>query len=248
MKIGLFQYKIKWSDKKANKARIIKLLELADVRGIDWVIFPEMTLSGFGNNIKNSTLTDDDSLFFANLSKKYHINISYGGVEDRYNKIITLNRNGEMISDYSKINLFSPAKEDKYYKKGKRTTTFDMEGFMVSPFICFDLRFPDLFWKTARFSNLYILIAAWPYQRINHWTSLLCARAIENQAYIIGVNSIGEDDEGNEYKGYSTCFSPNGDMLIDCQSREGLSVVDINPDDVLNIRKNFRIRKDLIRD
>jgi len=241
MRAGLFQYKIKWEDKKHNRAKILKLIESSDIRGVDWIIFPEMSLSGFTNNIKYSTLNEDDLNFFSLIAKRYNVNISFGGVEERQNKIITLNRNGERISEYSKINLFVSAKEDKFYKKGKKTITFDLEGFKVTPFICFDIRFPVLFWKTSANTSLYVVIAAWPYKRINHWTSLLQARAIENQAYVIGVNSIGEDEDGNEYKGYSLCYSPSGDLLLDCQSREGMGAVDIVSDVVADLRTRFKI-------
>ncbi len=70
MKIGLFQYKIKWEDKKHNKAKILKLLGMSDIRGVDWLIFPEMSLSGFTNNIKVSTLNDEDINFFVNIAKR----------------------------------------------------------------------------------------------------------------------------------------------------------------------------------
>jgi len=243
MKIGIFQYKMKWEDKKANKAKILKIFDVSDIRGVDWIIFPEMSLSGFTTNIKVATILEDDLSFFVSLSKKYHINISFGGVEDKYNKFITLNRNGDRIAEYSKINLFFPGKEDKFYKKGKKIITFDMEGFLVTPFICFDLRFPINFMKVRPKTTLYTIIAAWPYSRIEHWTTLLRARAIENQSYVIGVNSIGEDNLGNEYKGYSCCYSPNGDLVLDCQSREGISVVDISPDFVLKARESFKIIK-----
>jgi len=222
MKIGIFQYKMKWEDKKANKAKILRIFDVSDIRGVDWIIFPEMSLSGFTTNIKVATILEYDLSFFVSLSKKYHINISFGGVEDKYNKFITLNRSGDRIAEYSKINLFFPGKEDKFYKKGKKIITF----VKVRP-------------KTT----LYIVIAAWPYSRIEHWTTLLRARAIENQAYVIGVNSIGEDNLGNEYKGYSCCYSPNGDLVLDCQSREGISVVDISPDFVLKTRESFKIIK-----
>lgn len=243
MKIGLFQYKAKWEDKKTNKARILKLIETSDIKGVDWIILPEMTLSGFTNNIKVSTLTEDDNEFFVNIAKKYHINISYGGVENKHNKFITIDRSGRRIAEYSKVNLFHISKEDKYYKKGKELIVFDMEGFKVAPFICFDLRFPLNFWKLSPHATLYVVIAAWPHSRISHWISLLCARAIENQSYVIGVNSLGEDMSGNEYKGYSLCFSPNGDMILDFQSREGIGIVDLNPDSVEATREKFPIRR-----
>jgi omega-amidase len=241
MKIGIFQYRMKWEDKKSNKSKILKILDMSDLRGVDWIIFPEMSLSGFTTNIKIASLTDEDISFFVSLAKKYHINLSFGGVENKYNKFITLNRNGDRISEYSKINLFTPAREDKVYKKGKRVITFDMEGFSVTPFICFDLRFPENFMKVRLKTTLYVVIAAWPYSRIEHWTTLLRARSIENQSYVIGVNSIGEDNFGNEYKGYSCCYSPNGELVLDCQSREGRSIADINPETVFNTRENFKI-------
>ncbi|MCX7905512.1 MAG: hypothetical protein N2446_02285 [Elusimicrobiales bacterium] len=243
MKIGLFQFRAKWEDKKTNKSRITKLLESSDIRGIDWIIFCEMTLSGYTNNLKVSTLNEDDINFFINISKKYHVNVSFGGVENKYNRFITLDRSGRRIAQYSKINLFHIAKEDKYYRRGKELIVFDMEGFKVAPFICFDLRFPINFWKLSNCATLYVVIAAWPYVRISHWINLLCARAIENQAYVIGVNSIGEDLNGNEYRGYSLCYSPLGEMILDFQSREGIGIVDINPELVYEIRNNFPLKK-----
>lgn len=242
MKIGIFQYKIKWESKRINKSRIIKLLDVSDIRGVDWLIFPEMTLSGFTNNLKASTLTDDDVDFFTSIAKRYHINISFGGVENRYNKFITLDRTGKRIAEYSKIHLFHIAHEDRSYRRGRNTVTFNMEGFNVCPFICFDLRFPVDFWKVSPNVNLYTVIAAWPSTRISHWQTLLCARAIENQAYVIGVNSLGEDKSGNEYSGYSVCYSPSGDMVIDCQSREGVGIFDISPEYVDEFRKKFPVK------
>lgn len=242
MKVGIFQYKIKWENKKANKQRILELIENSnEIKDINWLIFPEMSLSGFSNNIRQTTLNTEEHQFFLNLSKRYQIYISYGAVERRYNKIITLNKNGERISEYSKINLFIFSKEDKYYKRGKKNVIFKMDEFIVSPFICFDLRFPVNFWKV--FADIYVVIAAWPDKRIDVWLSLLKARAIENQAYVVGVNSIGEDKEKNVYSGYSSAFSPTGEMIVDCQSKEGISIFEIKKEEIDNLRKKFPIKQ-----
>ncbi|MEF3280148.1 MAG: hypothetical protein K6357_04190 [Elusimicrobiota bacterium] len=227
MKIGIFQYKIILNNKELNKSRILNLIETSDIRGIDWLIFSELTLSGFSGNFKKASLIDADKRFFSNLSKKYRINISYGGIEGRKNKFITLNRNGEVISQYSRsINSINKSIINR--KVNKKSAVFELEGFKVLPLISSDLIFPNLFWKNRGVVDIYTIIAGWPYNKINQWITLLSARAIENSAYVIGVNSICETGDKNESKGYSAIFSPDGIMILDCQSREGISIAEIN--------------------
>ncbi|MCX7647750.1 MAG: hypothetical protein N2Z60_03975, partial [Elusimicrobiales bacterium] len=112
MRVGLLQYDIKWEDKNANKEKILNIIETSEDKfQIDWLIFSEMTLSGFTMNKTVSELDDSDRDFFKNIAVKYNTNISYGGVEGGYNKLITLNRKGERINEYSKIHLYAFGEE-----------------------------------------------------------------------------------------------------------------------------------------
>lgn len=246
MKIGLLQYDIKWEDKKANKEKILSIIENSPhENNIDWLIFSEMTLSGFTMNTSVSELDDSDREFFSNLAKKYSMNISFGGVEKGYNKLITLNRKGERINEYSKIHLYAFGEEDKYYKSGNKTEVFELEGLKIMPAICFDLRFPYLFWNMASKVDAYVVIAAWPMKRAEHWMTLLRARAVENQAYCFGVDRLGFEGK-IEYSGNSMGFDPLGKVVIDAKSDEVIAVneVDITPELVKKTRERFPFIKE----
>lgn len=222
MKIALCQYDIKWEDKEANKKKIEDLLGDCKCAGeIDWLVFSEMTLSGFTMNTAVAELTDEDRAFFSGLAAEYNINISYGGVEKGYNNLITLDRKGNRVNTYSKIHLYAFGGEDKHYKVGSKQEIFELEGLKVMPAVCFDLRFPYLFWNMAPKVDVYVAIAAWPGRRAEQWMTLLRARAVENQAYCIGVDRIGMEGKV-EYTGNSMCYDPLGKTVLDCGTTEGI--------------------------
>ncbi|MBI5243902.1 MAG: carbon-nitrogen family hydrolase [Elusimicrobia bacterium] len=247
MKIGLFQYDMAWEDKESNKRKILSLMEACPRRRqAGWVVFPEMTLSGFSMDQVKTTLAADDKSFFADLARDHSVCVSYGGVEEGFNKLITLDASGRQVSEYSKIHLFSFNGEDKDYKAGARQETFELGGMSVSPAVCFDLRFPYLFWRLAEKTDVFVLIACWPLRRAEHWMTLLRARAIENQAYVVGVNRIGREPGGLEYGGNSMVFDPMGMVVLDCGSLEGLHVceADIGKDEVRAARARLPFFKD----
>ncbi|MDT8286738.1 MAG: nitrilase-related carbon-nitrogen hydrolase [Elusimicrobiales bacterium] len=241
MKLALCQYDIAWEDKAANKKKIAELLENHPRKSeIDWIIFSEMTLSGFTMNTAAAELDDSDRQFFTDLAQRNNINISYGGVEGGYNKLITLNRHGDRVNEYSKIHLYAFGGEDKHYKAGTRQEIFELEGLRVMPAVCFDLRFPYLFWNRAKDVDVYIAIAAWPARRAEHWMTLLRARAVENQAYCAGVDRIGMEGK-LEYSGNSMCFDPLGKVVVDSGTAEGIFISDahIDKDLVSRTRERF---------
>jgi len=226
MNVGLLQYDIAWEDKAANKKKIASLVEASPYRGaIDWLICSEMTLSGFTMNRSVSELDDSDRDFFSDLASRYSMHISFGGVESGYNKLITLDRSGRRINEYAKIHLYAYGEEDRYYTPGTAQTVFEIEGVRVMPAVCFDLRFPYLFWNKAAEIDAYVVIAAWPMKRATDWMTLLRARALENQAYCFGVNRLGF--EGRiEFSGNSMGFDPLGKVVADCGTAEGIAISD----------------------
>ncbi|MDA8242979.1 MAG: hypothetical protein M0025_02535 [Elusimicrobia bacterium] len=227
MKIGLCQFDMKWEDKEANKRRIEDLLtECKCERGVDWLVFSEMTLSGFTMNTAVSELDDSDRAFFSGLAAEYNVNISYGGVEKGYNNLITLDRRGNRVNTYSKIHLYAFGGEDKHYKAGTKQEVFALEGLRVMPAVCFDLRFPYLFWNKAFDADVYLVIAAWPMRRAEQWMTLLRARAVENQAYCIGVDRTGLEGK-IEYSGNSMCYDPLGKVVLDCGTKEGIYISEV---------------------
>lgn len=246
MKIGLFQYNISWENKAENKKKILSILGDSDLKDIDWIIFPEMTLSGFSMDLTKTTTNDDDMNFFKKLSSSYKCSISFGGVIDANNRNITINKHGEMLSQYSKIHLFGYGDEHNHYKPGKEPVSFEIGGFIACPLVCYDLRFSYMFWDQAIKTNLYYVIASWPASRREHWMTLLKARAIENQSYVIGVNRCGNDPKLS-YAGDSVVIDPLGKELINCTDKEGLYTVEINMEELLMIRKTFPFIKDRLK-
>ena len=230
MKVALCQYNQKWEDKEANKGKIEDLLDNCKcAKEIDWLVFSEMTLSGFTMDTAVAELTDEDRAFFSGLAAEHNINITYGGVEKGYNNLITLDRKGNRINTYSKIHLYAFGGEDKHYTPGSKQEVFELEGLRVMPAVCFDLRFPYLFWSMAKKADVYVVIAAWPMRRAEHWMTLLRARAIENQAYCIGVNRVGLEGK-LEYSGNSMCFDPLGKTVVDAGTAEGIFISELKLD------------------
>ena len=134
------------------------------------------------------------------------------GLTKPHNFLVVAYPNNSMES-YAKRHLFTFAKEDKHYVPGRETLTLNIAGTDVSFFICFDLRFAPDFWDLAPTTDLYVVIANWPEARAHHWRSLLTARAIENQAYVMGVNRVGSGD-GISYSGDSRLIDPLGDEVV----------------------------------
>ena len=246
MRIAVCQYDIKWEDKEANKKKIEELIDKCGRKSeIDWLIFSEMTLSGFTMNKEASTLSEDDLKFFSELAKKHSVNISFGGVENGYNNMVTINRKGARINAYSKIHLYSFGGEDKHYKAGAEQSIFELEGFRIMSSVCFDLRFPYLFWNMADKADIFVNMAAWPMKRAEHWMTLLKARAIENQCCMVGVNRIGFEGK-IEFSGNSMAFDSMGNVIVDAESKEGVFIAQtpFAMENIEKVRSRFPFIKD----
>ena len=130
---------------------------------------------------------------------------------------------------------FAPGGEAQHYVAGERAVVFRWGDCRVSPFICYDLRFPEIFREAAAAHRpeLFVVIASWPEKRISHWMALLKARAIENQAYVVGVNRIGSDPY-YAYTGQSAIIDPHGEVLADAGEGEGVIRAEL---DLATLRK-----------
>ena len=246
MRVGLFQYDMSWKNKAENKSKILSILKASGIKNIDWIIFPEMTLTGFSMDLQETTISDADIDFFKNISKNYNCNVSFGGVVESNNRNITINRHGDVISQYSKVHLFGYGDESSHYKNGKKGSNFDLEGTRVVPLVCYDLRFSYLFWDNATNTDLFYIIASWPASRRSHWMTLLKARAIENQCFVIGANRIGADPNLT-YTGDSMVIDPMGNEILSCHDEEGVHIVEINVEEVSRTRTSFPFLKDRLK-
>ena len=126
-----------------------------------------------------------------------------------------------MIAFYAKMKPFTLGGERSHYEAGKNPIVFEWQGSKVAPFVCYDLRFPEIFRDIAATDRpeVFIIIANWPDKRAHHWVALLQARAIENQAYVLGVNRAGKDPYYT-YAGRSLIVDPDGKILVDAGSEE----------------------------
>lgn len=250
MKVALSQINIEWEDKEKNKTKVLEFIKEAKSLNVELIVFPEMTLTGFSMDVKKISESNDGETigWFKNVAKSYNIIIGFGFVEKTRsdigkNKFIMVNCEGIIISNYTKIHPFSYGSEDKYYKSGDSIELSEVNEFTVATFICYDLRFPEIFQAASNEAELIIVAANWPESRKQHWTSLLKARAIENQCYILGVNRVGT---GNDiyYSGNSMIVSPNGNILIESNDKESLLVYDIDIKESLELRESFPVKKD----
>ncbi len=250
MKIALAQIDMGFEQKEPAKKRCQVLMEEAARQQADLVIFPEMTLTGFtmsptlyGETHENApTLT-----FFQEEAKKHHLAIIFGMIflenSTAKNHCIILDKNGTIQADYAKIHPFSFGAEAKHYVGGDTPAFCKIEGIPISPFVCYDLRFPEIFQAVSTESQLITIIANWPVARISHWKTLLQARAIENQCFIAGVNRTGKD-KTLTYSGDSMLVSPTGEILLHLNEKESLGVCDIDITEAEIIRKEFPLKAD----
>lgn len=250
MKIALAQTDIKWEDKTYNQAICSRLISEAAQNKADFAAFPEMTLTGFSTNIAATAESFENSPsieFFRHEAAKNNIHIGFGLVTKSgaraLNKFIIISPSGKIICDYSKIHPFSYGLESKYFDGGNALCSCSVSSVIISPLICYDLRFPEIFQLCSDESDLIVVTANWPVQRRAHWITLLKARAVENQCYVAGVNRCGREFK-NDYSGDSMVVNPYGEIITKPLCGEGVVLCDIDSSIVKKYREEFRLKED----
>ncbi|MBU3142628.1 nitrilase-related carbon-nitrogen hydrolase [Clostridium sp. CF012] len=247
MKLALAQLDIAFEDKAVNSETALQFIKQAASEKVDMILFPEMTLTGFSMNTSLiGEINDETTEFFKEMSSKFNIFIGFGYVEgtsNSKNKYSVVAPSNVDLVNYTKIHPFSFGEETEFYQSGNQIEFFDAFGFTVAPFICYDLRFPEIFQIASKTANLITVAANWPLQRREHWITLLKARAIENQCYIAGINRVGE---GNAltYSGDSMIVDPLGNIISSLYMEDGLIIADICTENVTQIRETFRLKED----
>ena len=229
MKVYACQFDIAWENKAANHVKVRALLERADLAPDSLVVLPEMFATGFSMNVTatSDAATRETQVFLAETAQACGVYLMAGVVVNGQagkgrNELQTYTPSGKLLTRYCKLHPFTYGGEAANYEAGETLVTFPLHGFTVAPFICFDLRFPEIFrCATQRGANLLVVVASWPGQRIAHWLGLLKARAIENQAYVIGVNRCGNDPQFS-YPGRTQIIDPSGEIIADAQDQEAI--------------------------
>lgn len=248
MKIALAQMNIIWENFKENIEKIKRFSYEGKKKGVTLILFPEMSLSGFTNNLDALAKNEDEIVKeVIDIAIKNNINIGLGfaiKVDGKgKNKFVIISKQGEVLINYTKIHPFTFSGEDKVYDKGNTIDICEIEGVKFASFICYDLRFPEIFQVASKKAQVITVAANWPKEREDHWITLLRARAIENQCYVLGVNRVGIGN-GLEYDGASLFVGPNGKVLNEVTAKEEIIIRDIDISLVDGIRNNFDIKKD----
>jgi predicted amidohydrolase len=160
-----------------------------------------------------------------------------------YNRLVWMRPDGK-YQCYDKRHLFTLAKEDKTYTAGKDKLIVELKGWKICPVICYDLRFPVWLRNVNEAYDLLIVVANWPERRALHWRTLLPARAVENEAYVIGVNRVGHDGNEIYHSGDSTCVSPTGNVIYYKRDEEDVYTFSILADEVIKTRRTLPFLKD----
>lgn len=246
MKIAICQFEIQYEKKEKNMKRAESFIKEAALKGASFILFPEMSFTGFS---MNTSLTGEEHnetvCLMRKLAKDIGIAVGFGWVNKKSeseNHYTVVNKDGEILGDYTKIHPFSYAKEDDYFVGGTKVCTFVYDNFCFGLSICYDLRFPEIFQELSKVSDVILVPANWPSGRIAHWNTLLQARAIENQVYMIGINCTGRQGF-TRYNGSSRVINPDGEILLNVGNEESLQMIEIE-NDVETFRKKFPTKKD----
>jgi predicted amidohydrolase len=257
MRAHLVQFDIVWEDPDKNFARVRELLAHAPVDRGDLVLLPEMFGVGFSLNVRQTAQTNAETAAFLAATAVDLGAIVQGGLprlepgrSHGTNHMTAYAPDGSLLCDYAKIHPFSYGREGEAFTGGETLSLYDWpaprgDPLRVCPAVCYDLRFPELFRVgMLRGAELFALGANWPDARQTHWRTLLLARAIENQAIVLGVNRTGADPHLN-YIGGSMAVGPKGEVLGELGDEEAVLSVEIDPAWVRSWRETFPARRDI---
>tara|TARA_Y100001001_G_scaffold6775_1_gene6609 strand:+ start:4418 stop:5182 length:765 start_codon:yes stop_codon:yes gene_type:complete len=251
MRIAALQHDIHWEDAAATCAHLVPMIATAAADGADLIVLTEMFGPGF--SLAADRISEPPGgpteQFLADRAATHGVWI--GGsipTRDRHdahpvNRFLLVGPDGTR-HHYDKLHPFTFADEHQHYRAGDEAVTVDIGGLRISLFVCYDLRFANAFWERATGTDVYLVVANWPESRRNHWRTLLRARAIENQAYVVGVNRVGEA-AGLTYVGDSVILDPSGEVLAEgVDHEEGVVIADVDPGRVVEVRDAFRFLPD----
>ena len=237
-----------WEDIPANSREARRLTAQAAAAGAGLIVFPEFTFTGFTKTPTHFADTPDHPRQLAcaeALTREFPLAVACGRIvasEPLPRNNLTLVHQGRTLLSYDKLHSYSFGGETAVYGRGERIMTTRLGGLDVGAFICYDLRFPEIFQAVSNRAHVIIVAADWPGSRREHWQCLLKARAIENQCYILGINSVG-DQNGLHYTGDSCVILPDGTVAEQLSEEEGMIYYEL-ADDVEAYRRSFPVRKD----
>lgn len=215
----------------------------------DLIVLPEMFNTGFSMNAAAlaEEMNGPSMQWMQENAKRYNCVVTGSLIikdQNRYyNRMIWMEQNGE-YQFYDKRHLFGLGEEDKTFTAGNKKLTVNLKGWKIRLAVCYDLRFPVWLRNHQGDYDVLLLVASWPDKRSGHWRTLIPARAIENQSYVIAVNRVGHDGNQVYHSGHSMCIDPNGNTVYYKPEDEDLYTFSINYEDLTKIRRQFPFLKD----
>ncbi|WP_256757379.1 carbon-nitrogen family hydrolase [Cohnella sp. WQ 127256] len=238
LRIALIQMNIEAGNPEANFAKMeAKLAEAAALEPKpDLLVLPEMWNTGYALT-EIQTLADPDGertkSVISAFCREQGIAVLAGSIAQLRGEVVTntvhiFDRTGAEIAEYSKIHLFQLMNEHLYLEAGDVPGIFDLNGVPAAVMICYDIRFPELARKLALDGAQILFVPAeWPHPRLHHWRTLLQARAIENQMYVVSCNTVGESG-GSSFFGHSMVIDPWGEVLVEAGEEETILVAEVS--------------------
>ncbi|MBA4411210.1 MAG: amidohydrolase [Bacteroidota bacterium] len=248
LSIAVFQLDLVWENPAANREKIDEWLLKANKK-TDVVFLPEMFATGFSMNAAElAEPMDGETVNWMKKCSSEHQLALCGSLIIRennqyFNRLLFVEPSGE-IHFYNKRHLFTMGNEESHFQKGTERLVVDFKGWRICPLICYDLRFPV--W--ARNRNEYDILvysANWPQSRTEVWNTLLKARAIENQSYVVGANRVGVDGNTVSYSGNSQLIDPKGNILAEIgDHHKGIIIAGFSHSELMNFRAAFPVLND----
>lgn len=253
MHVAAVQHDIDWEDPAGTRRRILALLDRA-AASTEFLLLPELCETGFSLDldvVADLAADGRSSVAWAAecaRERRTHMQIGHA-VRARdgrgLNRATIVAPDGSTVGHYDKIHPFTFGDEQSVYAPGRQLQVFRCGEFRVCPLICYDLRFPEIWRHAARAgAEVFTIGASWPARRQHHWRSLLIARAIENQAFVVACNRVGRDPS-HEYAGGSMVISPFGDVLAEGDADAGLIDATLDRAALLEWRRTFPALDDL---
>jgi omega-amidase len=248
LQVTILQLDLAWENPSANRLKIDEWLQLADGR-TDIVFLPEMFSTGFTMNVSDlAEPMDGETIQWMKARSKSYQTALCGSLiiienEQFFNRLVFVEPTGEMHF-YNKRHLFTMGNEESHFVQGTERLIIAYKGWRICPLICYDLRFPV--W--ARNRNEYDVLfysASWPKERTDVWNTLLKARAIENQSYVVGANRVGVDGNSIGYSGNSQLIDPKGNVLASTEEyAENFVSARFSYSELIKFRSDFPVLND----
>jgi len=254
LRIALLQMNIEAGNTAANYKKLETMLEQAvqSENKPNVIVLPEMWNTGYALE-QIETIADKDGrdaiALLSGFAMKHGVVVIGGSIAELkdgkvYNTTYAFNRDGEVIADYSKIHLFRLMDEEKYLTAGDKPGTVVIDGEQAGMLICYDIRFPELTRKLALGgAKLLFVPAEWPHPRLHHWKTLLTARAIENQMFVIACNRMGTSGT-TQFFGHSMVIDPWGETVAEAGEEETILYADIDLSLVDTVRSKIPVFED----